>query len=286
MNKKLPQTVHFQLTSKCNNNCKHCFGPDKNTPDMSLSEIKKMLSIIISGGAKNIHLSGGEPLLKDHFDTIVELFKKHSLNIFLDTNGDFFFNYKKIISENIAVLGLPIDFANKSWRNSKNLENVSKVLKYYKSKKDKKLKIRILTTATLENINDLENIGKLIKEYPVDAWRIFQFLPLKGTSADRHKKEFWISQNKFQKATVPLKNKYSKYFDVNLVAVGQRNRAYFIIASNGDVMIPIESKKICINKIVGNIFDQGIIGKWDRFGSDINFNDSTAEIFKLIKKST
>lgn len=282
MKKRLPQTVHFQLTSKCNNNCKHCFGPNKKIQNLSLLKIRKMLPILISGGAKNIHLTGGEPLLRKDFDNLLKLFRDYKLNIFLDTNGDFFFKHNKTVSLNVAVLGLPIDFADKSWRNADNLENVLKILDYYKKKKGKKPKIRILTTLTRENIAELENIGNLIKSYPVDVWRIFQFLPLQETSAYAHKKELWISRNKFFKTTKNLKRKFGKYFDLNLVAVGQRNRAYFIIRSDGGVTIPIESKKICINKKVGNIFDKNIFEKWERFGSEINFKRSTKEILDLI----
>lgn len=250
---------------------------------MTFPEIKRMAAIIIFGGAKNIHLTGGEPLLRPDFAKIINLFSSHKLKIFLDTNADFFAKYKNIISSKISVLGLPIDFPDKSWRNDKNLENIKKVLLYYKKKKDKKPKIQILTTVTKENINQLEKIGLLLKNYPIDVWRIFQFLPLKGTNACKNKKKLWISKKQFLAQGKKIKKRFSNYFNISLINIGTRNHAYFIIGSDGEVAIPTESKKICENKIVGSIFEDDILEKWKRFGSILNFNKSSKEILDLIE---
>jgi len=132
---KLPKIVHFQITSKCNNNCKHCFGPNKDTIDMTMTQIDKMIKILSNAGVENIHLTGGEPTLRKNFDQIIKKLKKSGFKIFMDTNCDYFFQHEKTISKNILVLGVPIDFPDKSWRNSENLDNVLSILNFYKNKK-------------------------------------------------------------------------------------------------------------------------------------------------------
>lgn len=283
MEQALPPTIHFQVTSRCNNNCQHCFGPDKNTPEMSISQIKKVLAIIIPGGVKNIHLTGGEPLLRADFSEIINLFSRYGINTILDTNTDYFSKYQELITKKISVIGLPIDFPNKSFRNDNNLKNIEKVLKYYKKKKGPK--IRILTTVTQANIYQLKDIGLFIKNYKIDVWRIMQFLPLRGSNAEKNKNKLWVSKRQFQTHAKKAKKLFLKFFDVNSVRVGARNHAYFIIGSDGSVMIPTESKKICENKKVGSIFDDNIINKWQKFGSISNFNKNSKEILELINKT-
>jgi len=66
------------------------------------------------------------------------------------------------------------------------------------------------------------------------------------------------------------------------VSVGQRDRAYFIINSNGKIVIPAEIG-VPENQVAGNIWDTDIIEKWKKFGSDKNFKRSSQEIFDLIR---
>ena len=248
---------------------------------MKLSAIGKMIRIITDGGAENIHLTGGEPTLRKDFGPILSKFKNAGLGIFMDTNCDHFFENEKVISQNVQVIGLPIDFSNKSWRNEMNLKNVLKVLNFYKSKKFKP-KIRVLSTVTKENIDDIVNIGELLKKYQFDVWRIFQFLPLKNSNAEKNRQELKISRRDFLLMKDKITKDFSALFNINFVPIGYRNKAYFIISSHGKVMIPTENGK-CENKIVGDISDVDIVEKWSIFGSEKNFNNSTQEIFDLIK---
>ena len=90
---KLKELNHLFIelsAANCNLHCKHCyleFNPYKKVKDfISIDKIKKMLSDTKSENLKCIYLTGGEPMLHPHFNTILRMcLKRCSTTIF--TNG-------------------------------------------------------------------------------------------------------------------------------------------------------------------------------------------------------
>jgi len=63
----------WNVTSKCNFTCKHCYVPSPEHRDLSFEEAKSLLNQLAELGAEELHLSGGEPLMRgDIFDIIRE----------------------------------------------------------------------------------------------------------------------------------------------------------------------------------------------------------------------
>ncbi|MHA2049827.1 MAG: radical SAM protein [Promethearchaeota archaeon] len=78
----------FEITTKCNLNCSHCFG-NKSTKDIvSLSKAKRIIEKIVSYGIRDLILTGGEPFLREDIFTIIQYAKKLGIeNIAITTNG-------------------------------------------------------------------------------------------------------------------------------------------------------------------------------------------------------
>lgn len=83
----------FDLTARCNNNCRHCYI---NLPagdaaakgrELSLAEIDRIASEAATLGAFWCLLSGGEPLLRDDFADVYLLLKKKGLLVSVFTNA-------------------------------------------------------------------------------------------------------------------------------------------------------------------------------------------------------
>lgn len=270
-----PEIVTFRITSRCNNNCKYCFAP-KNIKEMGFSELKKLFYLFQKRGVKAVVLTGGEPLLRENISDIFKELKKCNIKIFLDTNGDLFFNYKDKIDKYVDVLGLPIDFPDSSYRNKKNLNTIIKILNYYKNKNLNKPIIRIGTIVTKDNINKLISIGELLKNYPVDIWKIYEFTP-QNINAIKNKLALAVSQKEFEEA-VRIKD---KFLNLKLVISKRKDRsyAYFFINPDGIVFMPIDDLNICKEKIIGNIFDEDIIERWEKEVSQDNYLNNAKETF-------
>lgn len=259
---KFPPIVSIFITSRCNNNCKHCFAP-KNVKEMSFPKLKKLFAYLHKKGVRAILLGGGEPLLRNDFKDILKELNKYKFKIFLDTSGDLFFKYRNQILKYIDVIGLPMDFPDSSYRNKNNLKAVLNVLDSLKTSKIRPL-IRIGTVITKDNFKRLEEIGELLKIYPVDIWKIYQFTP-QNYNALKNKAMLEISQKDFDKTTKRIKKQFSRNFEVIISKRKDRSQAYFFITSDGNVSIPIDDLNICRQVEIGNVFDKDILSKWEKF---------------------
>lgn len=72
------RTVLFGITTKCALRCEHCFEWDNLNLKERLSpeDLDRMVGQLIDYGAAQIHLSGGEPMMR--FDDIIALLNKYS----------------------------------------------------------------------------------------------------------------------------------------------------------------------------------------------------------------
>ena len=84
-------TALLEITGRCNLNCAYCFADasTKPSPDPALSVIRDWYQTVLSsGGACNIQLSGGEPTMRDDLPKIVALGRSMGFKfIQLNTNG-------------------------------------------------------------------------------------------------------------------------------------------------------------------------------------------------------
>lgn len=275
--KLFPEIVTFRITSRCKNNCKYCYGPPKNLEELNFQNLKKLFNFFHKNGVKAIVLTGGEPLVREDFEDILKYLKKHNFKIFLDTNGDSFFKYQNLILNYVDVIGLPIDFLNKSYRNSDNFNNVIKILSLFK-KISKRPIIRIGTVATRENIKDIEKIGELIRNYPVDIWKIYEFIP-QNFNAIKNKPDLEISSEQFNSVTKKIKKDFSEFFKVVISKRKDRTNAYFFVGSDGTVFMPVDDGDICREIKIGNVFEKDIIGKWKKLVLRNNYVDNAKMTF-------
>jgi MoaA/NifB/PqqE/SkfB family radical SAM enzyme len=83
-----PISVHFDLTLRCNCKCKHCkqwTWPYQE--ELSLDQIKDVLTILKKWGVRTITLGGGEPLLHPHFSGVVVCAKENGFHVGVISNG-------------------------------------------------------------------------------------------------------------------------------------------------------------------------------------------------------
>jgi uncharacterized radical SAM superfamily Fe-S cluster-containing enzyme len=81
--------VLLEVTQRCNLNCNFCFASSGgNITDPSIAEIKKWLEILVEAGKPFIHISGGEPTLRNDLPEIINMINKMGFPyIQLNTNG-------------------------------------------------------------------------------------------------------------------------------------------------------------------------------------------------------
>ena len=90
---RYPLAGEFELTERCNLNCKHCYinqpaGSDSARRDeLSTAQAKEILDQVSAAGCLQLLLTGGEPLLRPDFSEIYLHARRKGMMVMLFTNG-------------------------------------------------------------------------------------------------------------------------------------------------------------------------------------------------------
>lgn len=81
-----PLFVKWYITSRCNLRCAHCYLTDY-TIHPPLEKVLPFIDHLASKGVRMITLLGGEPLVRDDLDIIIDRIRKAGMNTHIATNG-------------------------------------------------------------------------------------------------------------------------------------------------------------------------------------------------------
>ena len=89
---RIPLAANFDITYRCNNNCRHCWlrlppNSPKREDELSLDEIKHIVDDARKMGCRRWNISGGEPMLRPDFPEIFDYITSKSFSYSLNSNG-------------------------------------------------------------------------------------------------------------------------------------------------------------------------------------------------------
>ncbi|MEM2907833.1 MAG: radical SAM protein [Candidatus Hadarchaeales archaeon] len=96
-------SVTWNITSKCNFSCKHCYVPPSERRDLSTAEARKLLSQIADLGAEELYISGGEPLARGDLFDLIRYAVDLGLRVAVITNGWYLTKEKAKLFHNSGV---------------------------------------------------------------------------------------------------------------------------------------------------------------------------------------
>lgn len=89
--KRIPVRVSFLVTKYCNLKCFYCYAKDilnsKKVREPTTDDLKNILDQIHEAGCRWINLLGGEPLLRNDIEEIIDYARSKGMLIELTTNG-------------------------------------------------------------------------------------------------------------------------------------------------------------------------------------------------------
>lgn len=142
----------------------------------------------------------------------------------------------KALSGRVSYLGLPLDGGRedviadfrkgKSDRFAKILHAISVCAAY-------SIPIKVNTTVTTGNVDDLENIARTLSNFDaVFAWHLFQWWDLRSPRALRERMQ--IDQSGFQERVLQLQQTYPR-LRIASGTIDKRARTHFFVSANGEV---------------------------------------------------
>lgn len=85
---KNPLSVCWQITTKCNLNCKYCLSSSGADGEYGLSteEAKKVIRELGELGINRLDFTGGEPLIRKDLGELIQCSKENNINTIVTTN--------------------------------------------------------------------------------------------------------------------------------------------------------------------------------------------------------
>ena len=180
--KILPDVAALELTYRCNHKCLFCSCPweaDENyvNEELSFSEWTKVIDTLMLNGVTYFTLTGGEPLLRDDVEEIIDYIVSKGATLNIISNGrkvtDEFLDFlaEKNISICFSVPGI------ETFVEHTGIDNVEHVLSLFEKTKARGIQATANIAVTKKNLPELyENIAyALIKG--ADYVLLNRFLP-------------------------------------------------------------------------------------------------------------
>jgi len=185
------KSISLEITGMCNLQCKHCYMDSKqqSSSDLTTEEWKIFINQINKyfGNKINIGITGGEPLIRSDLLEIIKHAKKLGFNVNLTSNGTLLNDgLIKALKENIFGLSISIDGLIGSHNYLRQSDVFAQTLENIKLCKKYNIEYLIIKTAVYKkNINELEDLYKIIKDIGIAEWHIFAVEPLGRAKLNR-----------------------------------------------------------------------------------------------------
>ena len=243
----MQKEVCWNITARCNQKCKYCHR-FLNIKELSFECNKKILNNLIKDEVKAITWTGGEALLLDYLDDLLEISWNNGIKNKLITNGKLLTNERidkiaKFLDSITLSLDSTDDYINeKTGRGQNHFNNIKNILDYFQLYyPNVKIKINSVICSYTKEVDDLINF---LNNYSIESWRVFNFMPLREL-AKINKDEFSISEEDFKNVYNIIINK-SKINDINYRMEQDMEDKYILILANGDLVVTQNKKDVKI----------------------------------------
>jgi len=248
-----PFSVDYRITSRCNHDCSECYGP-KNIRELSTEDSLKVIKYLKENNSKRLVITGGEPLLRKDIDELIKSASLCGLETYFVTSGYDYFSHKEIIDKNCAYLSLPLNSTKDN-----RLKSITAILESYN--KGIKPFIKLGSVVSADNYGNLEELGELLSNYPIDLWILYELIPVKDASKT-------VNLELLKEKRIELSKKISK-FDIKITP-RFRTKAYFMINPDATIILPYEKNGLYSEEIIGSLFDNDILTKWQIKSKELN----------------
>ncbi len=106
-----PYFAHLALTHRCNLKCRFCHVAEMQFRELDTTGMKRVIDVLDQAGVAVISISGGgEPLLRDDFDELIDYASFRGLYVKLTSNGTMpRAKYERLLRSRIDEIGISLD---------------------------------------------------------------------------------------------------------------------------------------------------------------------------------
>ena len=174
---------YFNITFKCNNNCKYCCSHntrERNIANVEIDYIEKVHAEYRISSDDYINITGGEPTLSPHFLKIIHYLSALTTHITLYTNGRLLWKYNLTQLNKFERIIIPI-YGNKEIHNeyigiAHGYEDTIKSIKYINTFNPNKIEIKLVidNNESLKSIIDSEDLSIITMSNNISVNRLIK----------------------------------------------------------------------------------------------------------------
>jgi radical S-adenosyl methionine domain-containing protein 2 len=247
--------INFHLTEKCNYKCTYCFAKFNNEQELSLDEWIKTADIVDKYFKKNsivngrINLAGGEPLVVNYLDELIDYINSLDIKVSIITNASLLTKEKiRAWIGKVDTIGISIDSLNRETNlligrhcNGNTIE-INNLLEILSIAKENNIKIKINTVVSKFNLH--EDISSLYKQIRFDRIKLLQVRF--NNDCNESAINYGISSNQFNEYSSQL----NSYDGIIIESEDVMECSYVIIDPKGNLI----SNKGNLHKKIGSVF--------------------------------
>lgn len=254
MSENVIKSICWDITSRCNDCCNFCYR-NLHSHDLSLEENKIILKKLVDFGVNKISFVGGEPLLYADLFELLKWGKAYTNNrtVFsLTTNAilltDLIENNVKInidllhkILELFDWITFSLDASSNNvqslmGRNPWHFQRIITIMEYLNDLECHN-KIKVNTILSAINSEYILDMYEMLCRYHVKRWKIFRFLPSRG-SALEYKDKYYISEELFlEKVRQIEKCNADNKIKISVNGYDKFDSSYITISSEGKLVV-------------------------------------------------
>lgn len=195
--------LQVHITGKCNLRCRHCYI-DEHCTELSFKDFKKILrqydcwardmeKLHNEKVIKNLHITGGEPLIHSEFDKIISYLtvRRNKYRIAFMTNGTLL--DKRIIRKfkrlRIKPLQISLDGVEKTHDSIRGNGNFKAVVKAMDFLYENNIPCRVSFTANADNYREFGRVAEICRAHHVNSLWSDRYIPFEGGSEKHIDKE-------------------------------------------------------------------------------------------------
>jgi AdoMet-dependent heme synthase len=172
-----PVFVYFEITKRCNLQCKHCYL-STDSKDISTDGVKYILDELVAHNVLMLCIIGGEPFIRPDFFEILEYARKKGLRVIIVTNGTLLDKNKLLRLRDIGIdrLAFSLEGSSPQKHNFIRGENIFQaVIENIRLAVSFGVPVEISFTLDKESFSEFNSMRRLAKELKVPRIAISEF---------------------------------------------------------------------------------------------------------------
>lgn len=290
-----PKVCVWEITFRCNFRCIHCAseagGGKTRADELSTDEALNLCVQLAELGCERVTLSGGEPFLRDDWDTIAARLTELGMRVFIISNA-YHFNQQvaqRVKAANVERVAFSFDglehIHNEIRQNEKSYQ---RVINGYEILAENNIRANAITQVNKLNLDELDAMQEVLAHHQVEFWTLQICVPL-GRMRHYHSfviepsqleqiAEFIVLAKRREGPTVVVGDNigyYTKWEKELRYFRGEREIDFWVGCAAGCLGVGIESNgniKGCLSLqsdefIEGNIREEPLRDIWHKEGN-------------------